>query len=144
MKRIYHPYWLWECYKNGMWEQTTKKEIETSLNNAIQFTGNHIEYGSAMLSVINNWKYGIEHHLTDNNINRKAYIGHAACNFKFGWSEGLVRMAWGYLTDEQRDLANNEADKYINVWILRNTLNGNQLNLFNETENNRLCKNMGK
>lgn len=113
-----------------MWEQTTKKEIETCLNDAIEFTGNHIKYGNAMLSVINNWKYGIEHHLTDNNINKKPYIGHSACNFKFGWSEGLVRMAWGYLTDEQRNLANNQAEQYINLWISNNTIKSTQLKLF--------------
>jgi hypothetical protein len=131
MKRIYHPYEKWECYKNGMWIPTTKQEIETQLNNAILFTSNHVEYGKAMKIVSEKWRFGMEHHLTDTAINKKAYIGHAACNYKFGWSEGLVRMAWGHLTDEQRDKANAEAEKYINFWILRHTENGNQIKLFN-------------
>jgi len=116
MKQIYHHYLKWECYKNGMWRRTTKEEIDQHLQSAIVFTGSHEMYGNAMTNVCNNWKYSIDHHLSDKNINRKAYIGHAACNFEHGWSEGLVRMAWWHLTDEQRELANLQALRAIECY----------------------------
>ena len=116
MKQIFHPYWKWECYKNGMWRKESKEYEEKWLPKIIEFTGCHISYGSAMVKVVKNWKYCIEHHLTDNSINQKAYIGHAACNIKHGWPEYLVRMAWGYLNEQQQSLANKAAENAINLW----------------------------
>ena len=53
MKRIYIPWDKWECYKNGMW--STSVGDKGSENNAIikciEFTGNHIIYGNAMIDV---------------------------------------------------------------------------------------------
>jgi len=123
-----------------MWKRATKEDKETILPLAIEFTGNHIEYGKAMEQVINKWRYTCENHLTDNGINQKAFIGHAACCLKFGWCEEIVRMAWGYLTEQQRILANQQAEYFILVWKQRhmNKLikNYGQLEIpFNENQN---------
>lgn len=134
MKQIYHPYTKWECYKNGMWQHATKQDKIQILPLAIEFTGNHIEYGKAMGEVIKKWHYSCEHHLTDNGINQKAFIGHAACNFKWGWNEEIVRIAWGNLSDIQRQLANEQAQYFIDVWkqnhINKLTKNYGQLRLW--------------
>lgn len=116
MKQIYHPYWKLECYNNGMWGKVSLEKEAELLPKAITFTGNHIDYGNAMIEVVENWKYCIEHHLTDNSINQKAYIGHAACSFKHKFPEYIVRMAWHKLTKNQQDLANEQAEKAINYW----------------------------
>jgi hypothetical protein len=117
IKQIYHPYWLWEDYLNGMWRKETKEYDILNLPHAIEFTGNHILYGNAMIRVINEWQVSCEHNLTDFSQNRNAWIGHAACCIEKGYPEYLVRQAWHYLTEEQQKLANNQADIAIKKWL---------------------------
>jgi hypothetical protein len=119
MKQIYHPYWKWECHKNGMWRKETKDYEHEQINLIIRFTGNHIDYGTAMIDMINNWKYSPENFITNMSINRRAYVGHAACCYAYKWPEYLVRSAWSMLTEEQRFLANNQADIAIRQFEIR-------------------------
>lgn len=113
MKQIYHPYTNWECFKNGMWNKLEAKEETEMLQIAIEFTGDYVKYGKAMLRAINEWPISCEHHLTDISINRKAYIGHCAVCLELGIPEYITRKAWGYLTQEQQDKANKQAENAI-------------------------------
>lgn len=122
MKQVFIPYWKWEDYKCGMWRKETKTYEQDNLASIIAFTGNHIEYGKAMITVIDNWKFSCLHNLTNKSINRKAWIGHAACCIKHRYPEYLVREAWKYLTDNQRSLANQQAELAISLWEQRTKL----------------------
>ena len=117
MKRIYHPFYKWEEVSAGMWESVSGKELAGHLARAIEFTGNAVLYGSFMLKVIKSWPYSCEHNLTDENINRKAWIGHAATALAIGCPEHITRMAWGRLSQQQQDDANAQAQSAINQWI---------------------------
>ncbi len=121
IQQIYHHYNKWECYKNGMWAKVPPDKQENLLQQAINFTSNYLLYGRAMIKVVDNWVYCLEHHLTDNSINKKAYIGHCAVSIELNIPESITRMAWHYLTDEQRYLANKEADKAIKYWEIKHT-----------------------
>ena len=112
--RTYHPYWKWEETRFNMWGKVNDREY--FLKKMIEFTGNHNKYGNAMLKVIREWKYSCEHNLSDISQNRRAWLGHAACALKYKCPEDIVRQAWSYLSDEQRILANEKADKAINYW----------------------------
>lgn len=117
MKRIYHHYTLWEDYTNGMWRKVSKDEELSMLSIAIEFTGNHIKYGNAMMKVVDSWKYTMEHNLTDNTINKKAFVGHCAVCYELKIPEYITRNAWGYLHDFQKIMANKEAEKAIKYWF---------------------------
>lgn len=117
MKRIYVHYTLWEDFINGMWRNETKEYEETHFEEIVNFTGNHNLYGEAMLNMVENWNNTCLHNLTDNNINKRAFVGHAACCFKFGWPEYLVRRAWNTLSKEQQINANAMADKAIEFFL---------------------------
>lgn len=124
MKQIFHPYHLWEDWQNGMWRNETAEYEDLHLPSIISFTGDHLEYGAAMIEVVEQWFYSVQHNLTDNSINKRAWIGHAACNLKFGWPEYLVRMAWNQLSEQQQVLANKMADKAIEYFYTKhNKLN---------------------
>lgn len=112
--RIYHPVCDWEEIEANMWGSVSNRSL--FLNRAIKFTGDHKKYGRFMLRVANEWKYSCENALTDYNLNRKAWIGHAACALALGCPEDITREAWGKLTDEQRILANREAERAIQHW----------------------------
>lgn len=114
MKRVYHPYTEWEEMKFNMWGSVSDRELY--LRKAIEFTSDHKLYGRFMLKVIDKWPLSCENALTDLSINRKAWIGHAACAMALGCPEDIVRKAWGFLTDEQQLLANKKAERAIKIW----------------------------
>lgn len=116
MKQIYHNYELWEDWLNGMWSVIGKEQEERILPLAISFAGNAELYGTAMLRVIREWPVSCEHNLSNPSINRKAWIGHAACCLEFGWPEYIVRSAWKHLTERQQIEANRKAQKAISIW----------------------------
>jgi hypothetical protein len=116
MKRIYHPYHLWEDWLNGMWRTISGGERKDMLVRAIEFTGNADLYGEFMLKVTVHWPIACEHNLTDLNINQKAWIGHAACCMAIGCPEDITRQAWGSLIEEQQEQANKKAGEAIAYW----------------------------
>lgn len=112
--RVYKPYWLWEDWINGMWSKSINEEYD--LKKAIEFTGNHKLYGSAMIEVYKAWPNTMINSLTNSSINRRAFIGHCAVCYKIGIPEYIVRMAWRELTQDQREAADLEAEKAIRQW----------------------------
>lgn len=132
MKQIFHHYKKWEDYKNGMWRKVSLSEEQNFLSIAIEFTGDHLKYGAAMIRVINEWPISCEHNLTDNSINQKAWIGHAACSLQINCPEYITRMAWHHLTEDQQNKANKMAELAIIKWneIYLNKKFNNERNLF--------------
>lgn len=112
--RIYHPYHLWEEVAAGMWADV--ENAKEHLDRAVAFTGNHELYGLFMMRVAAEWRYSCENALTDAMLNKRAWIGHAATALAIGCPEDITRKAWGMLTDEQRFLANQQADRAIKWW----------------------------
>jgi hypothetical protein len=119
MIQIFHRYEFWEDYLNGMWRKESKQYESEKIQEIIEFTGNHILYGKAMIRVINEWPISCENNLSNLSLNRKAWLGHAACCIERNYPEYLVRQAWQLLTDEQRNLANKEAINAIKIWEQR-------------------------
>jgi hypothetical protein len=114
IKRIYHPYWLWEEVEHNMWGYVSDRK--KWLQRAIDFTGDHKKYGRFMMRVVNEWKHSCEHNLSHKSQNRRAWVGHAAVALAIQCPEDIVRAAWGCLSEEQQIKANNEADIAIAYW----------------------------
>ena len=116
IKQQYHHYSKWEDYLNGMYRNLNKKSEETFLKKAIEFTEDHILYGSWMLKVIIIWPFSCEHNLTNPNMNKKAWIGHAASCMAIQCPEYVTRKAWAFLSKTQQKEANNQALIAIELW----------------------------
>jgi hypothetical protein len=114
LPQIYHPVQQWEDIAHNMWGKVADRNAYTQ--RAIQFTGNHLEYGLYMLRVCDEWPISTENAFTDPHLNHRAWLGHAACALAFNCPEDIVRQAWSYLTDEQKLLANKEASRAIAGW----------------------------
>lgn len=127
IKRQYIPYWEWEDWINGMWRKVEDEDRWLKLS--IEFTGDHVIYGNAMRDVVKAWPRTMMNSLTNTSINRRAFLGHCACCYKIQAPEYIVRMAWKYLTDQQRMLADKEAQDIINNWM-------------NDYRNKRICLQM--
>lgn len=117
IKQVWIPYWEWEDWINGMWRSLSKEDEHDALQKAIEFTGDHIRYGNAMGEVIELWPRTMLNSLSNSGINRRAFLGHCAVQFKINVPEYITRMAWGELTDEQRELADQAAQSHIDNWI---------------------------
>ena len=85
-----------------------------------------------MMRVVQEWKYSCENALTDEYISKKAWIGHAAVALALNIPEHVTRKAWGFLTDEQQLLANDEARKAIQTWE------------HDQIKDSCLCENVGR
>lgn len=116
-KRVWKPFDTWEEVKHNMWGEVRDRRL--FLQRAIIFTGNYRLYGKYMQRVTIEWPNSCLNALTDQNLNRRAWIGHAACALALRCPEDITRQAWGHLTDEQRILANRQADRAIQSWELR-------------------------
>ena len=119
MKRIYHHYNKWEEIKAGMWKKVDSRERMKHLKAAVEFTGNADVYGSWMVKVLDAWPISCEQNLSNLTINRKAWIGHAACCLALGCPEDITREAWHQLTEKQQDEANEKARQAIVLWEQR-------------------------
>lgn len=119
MKKIWHHYEQWEEYHYGMWRRLPTDHEEPYFRLAITFTGDAFLYGYYMNRVIDAWPMSCEQNLTDMSLNRRAWLGHAACCLAFRCPEYLVRQAWWELTEDQRREANRKADEAIALWESR-------------------------
>jgi hypothetical protein len=116
MKRIYHPYHVWEDYLNGMWRKVGPKEEKIFLEKVFEFTGDAELYGRYMIWAVKIWPIGCEHNLSCGGMNRQAWIGHAAACIAIECPEYITRLAWWKLTQDQQDKANAKADEAIKIW----------------------------
>jgi hypothetical protein len=112
IKQVWVPYWEWEDWINGMWS----KGDDERLNEAIEFTGDHVKYGNAMKEVITAWPRTMLNSLTNPSINKRAFLGHCAVSFKLSIQESITRAAWKHLSDKQRYDADKVAQETIDGW----------------------------
>ena len=127
-ERIYHHFNLWEDYHNGMYCEDSKNR-KHRVKAAADILGECSICKIAMQLVIDKWIYACEHNLSNPEINRRAWLGQAACSIYANVHEDETREAWGTLTNEQRQMANEIATKIIKKWLIDNDKNG-QMSIF--------------
>lgn len=119
-KRIFHTYEKWECYKSGFYnshkEGMTRDDCELEYKNLLS---NENEFRKALDGVIKTWKYSCEHYLTNESLNRIAYLGQAALCYAKG-IPSVFRGGFNLLTQEEQDKANKIALEYLNIWLVNN------------------------
>ena len=114
---VWHPYWLLEEVDRNMWGSVSHRATWKQM--AIAFTGNAALYGEWMRKVADQWPHSCEHNLTKTG-DKRPWIGHAAVALAIGCPEDIVREAWGHLTPEQQDEANQKASEAIEYWRSKN------------------------
>ena len=114
IKQVWRDVREWEEVAHNMWGEVSNKKA--ALDAAIAFTADHRLYGYYMRRVCNEWPSSCENALKDPHMNQKAWLGHAAVALAHNIPEDITREAWGYLTDEQKYLANKEAERAIATW----------------------------
>jgi hypothetical protein len=120
--RIFHTYDKWECYKAGFYkthkEGMTKDQCEEEYR---KFLSDEKRFKKALNHIIKKWKNSCEHYLTNNSMNRIAWLGQAALCQATG-IPAIFRSGFNLLSEEQQRKANEIALEYLNKWLLKNGL----------------------
>lgn len=116
-KRIYYTWDKWECYPAGFYE-TGKDGMtdEECKNKYREFLSDLSRFGMAMDRVLNEWKNSCEHYLTNESMNRIAWLGQASACIEMG-IPSKYRSGYFLLTDEQQKAADLLALEYLNKWL---------------------------
>lgn len=118
--RIYHPYWKWEDFKAGFYNNCSGEEKKHFIEKGIEMFNSEkltLEY---MYKVISEWKYSCEHNFTNPSLNKIAYIGQGACCIYANIPSTVTMELWNMLDSKIQDRANKNANKVLNKWIINN------------------------
>lgn len=118
MKRIYHTYEKWECYPAGLYETTAPDKMSaTDAHRAYaEFLRDIDLFERCLAQVIMTWKYSCEHYLSNEKMNRIAWLGQAAVCFHCKIPNGFCG-GFNLLTEAEQSKANDAALKWLNFWL---------------------------
>ena len=116
-KRIYHTWDKWECYPAGFYEPgVSGVEDEAGKEMYRKFLSDLPLFESALKRVLSEWKNSCEHYLTNERMNRIAWLGQAAACIHLKLPSRF-RPGYFLLTEEQKMAADLLALKYLNAWL---------------------------
>lgn len=118
--RIFHTYDKWECFKAGFYESGLEGHSNDDCKKLFKDTlSNQDLFSSVLGELITEWKYSCEHYLTNQSMNRIAWLGQAAVCYHTG-VPSKYSGAWFDLPEDVRDEANSTALEYLNKWLVEN------------------------
>lgn len=119
MTRIFHTYDKWECFPAGFYENRPKDSSLTDnecRQQYAEFLRDIPRFEKAMAGVLENWPNSTEHYLSNERMNRIAWLGQAAMCYATGIP---ARYSGGYqlLTEREKLAANTAALGSLNTWL---------------------------
>lgn len=118
--RIYHPYTKWEDWKSGFYNNCSGDIKKDKIIKVIEMFNNEKLTRKYMNKVIDEWKYSCEHNLTNNTINKIAYIGQSACCLYAEIPNTITMEAWSLLDLNIKNRADKIALEILEKWKKRN------------------------
>lgn len=118
MNRIYHPWHKWECYKSGFYEINPPPGLTRNdcLMMYADFLRDIDSFELNMKRVKDNWIHSCEHFLTNESMNRIAWLGQSAMCINSGISS-FFRSGFFILSESEQKDANFAAEKFLLDWI---------------------------
>jgi len=121
VERIYHTWDKWECYPAGFFEVRPPKGLtdEDCISLYAELLKDIPEFKRIMRLIIHEWVNSCEHNLSNERMNRIAWMGQSSLCYKF---KIPARYRGGYhlLTKEQQLAADEAALELINEWMENN------------------------
>lgn len=115
--RFFCHHSLWEDAKNGLYNLGSDKNL---IDLSIALLSNSDDFSEVMANLKLNWPYSYFVNVSNKTQNRKAWLGQAACNYNHGAEFNLTILAWQSMNDSARLLANQAAQKVIDVFEREN------------------------
>ena len=121
MERIYRTWDKWECYKAGFYDNNPPKGMTRDDAEAFYraFLADIPLFESCMERVITEWKNSCEHYLTNERMNRIAWMGQTAVCIHAG-IPSKFRGGYNLLAEGQQRAADEAALRYMNKWFVAN------------------------
>lgn len=116
MKRIWHPYTDWEDYKAGFFDTQMDGDKEPAVKECEDLLSADPGLGAWMEKVLQEWPVSCEANLSYTGMNRRAWLGQAACCLAFGHPSFITKRAWHRLDETTQTAANAQADRVISQW----------------------------
>lgn len=118
MERIYHTWDKWECYRAGFFEvhapgDLSDEDCEFLYKELLQDVP---EFKKIMRKIITEWPNSCEHNLTNERMNRIAWMGQSSLCYKYR-IPSRYRGGYNLLTKEQQEDADQAALEVINEWL---------------------------
>ena len=119
MTRIYHTWDRWECYPAGFYENKPPDGMsaEEATRRYAEFLRDLSAFESALHQVTTEWKNSCEHYLSNENMNRIAWLGQASACIALGLPSSF-RAGFNLLSPEEQESANALALAYLNRWLV--------------------------
>ncbi len=116
-KRILHTWDKWECYKAGFYDEKpegmTQDEGEERYR---EFLADLPRFEAALQAITRDWKFSCEHYLTNDRMNRIAWLGQASVAYALR-IPSCCRGGYHRLSDDQKRAADALALDYLNRWL---------------------------
>lgn len=119
MKRYYHTWDKWECFRAGFFDN---KPRDKSLSEDdcrrmySEFLRDIPRFTQAMRELLDEWPYSAEHNLSNENMNRIAWLGQSAACYAMG-IPSKYRGGYNLLSDAEKKAADDAALSMLNRWI---------------------------
>jgi ParB-like chromosome segregation protein Spo0J len=118
--RILHSWDKWECYPAGFYEDNapdglTNEDCEVKYK---ELLSNIPMFEDCMEHILNEWINSCEHYLSNERMNRIAWLGQASLCYKYK-IPSRFRGGYNLLSDEQKLSADKSALKYLNKWLVK-------------------------
>lgn len=117
MKRIYHTWDKWECCPAGFYEKHHPTMDDEACREAYrEFLQNIPLFTACMHGVLADWPRSTEHYLSNENMNRIAWLGQSAMCYA---TKVPSAFCGGYnrLTPEEKHAADTAALRVLNEWL---------------------------
>lgn len=120
MTRIYHTWDKWECYPAGMYENNAPAGMNTKEANATyaRLLADISLFERTLRQVLAKWPNSCEHYLSNEKMNRIAWLGQAALCMYAGIPR-CFRSGFNLLTPIEQRNANEAALRWLNIWLVR-------------------------
>ena len=119
--RIYHTWEKWECYRAGFYAERPPNGMSVEDGEEVYraFLADTAAFEAALDVVVASWRYSCEHYLTNDRMNRIAWLGQAAAAQARGMPS-CCRGGYHRLSDDQKKAADELALSALNRWLAAN------------------------
>jgi hypothetical protein len=119
MNRVFHTWDKWECYPAGFYEDKPLYGLTVEQGEELyrEFLSDLTLFAAALDGITTNWRNSCEHYLTNERMNRIAWLGQAAMAYALR-IPSCCRGGYNRLTDDQKLAADALALEYLNRWLV--------------------------
>jgi hypothetical protein len=118
MERIHHTWDKWECYPSGFYEnRPASLKAEDAEGQYADFLSDSSMFRAAGQRLLREWPNSCEHYLTNESMNRIAWIGQACACLGVALPS-CCRSGFRRLSEGQQTAANMVALGILNEWLV--------------------------